>query len=139
MARFSPTISDNDEFLALCIFKWCFNAKRDLVLQTAAEHVVCIEAKLESGEGRYPGASREKEIFKTRGFSSVGQTDVERYMFEQVLGYETEFILLARKRPRSETSHEASHRFLSWREAFDAMECADIPACMAETIRAMAG
>lgn len=135
VAQFSASIADDDDFLAACIFKWCFNAKPDLVLQTATERVVCIEAKLESSEGRYPTASIEKEIFKRRGLPSVGQTEVQRQMFERILGYETEFILLARKRPRS----EASHRFLSWGAAFDAMDCDGIPEFMRRTIQATAG
>ena len=135
VARFSSAITDNDDFLATCIFKWCFNAKPDLVLQIAAERVVCIEAKLESGEGRYPMASIEKKIFRRRGLPSVGQTEVQRHMFERILGYETEFILLAKKRPRL----EASHRFLSWGKAFDALDCDGMPEFMRRTIRATAG
>jgi hypothetical protein len=135
VAQFSASIADDDDFLATCIFKWCFNAKPDLVLQTAAERVVCIEAKLESGEGRYPTASAEKEIFRRRGLPSVGQTEVQRHMFERILGYQTEFILLARKRPRL----EESHRFLSWGDAFDAMECGELPEFMKRTIQATAG
>jgi hypothetical protein len=135
VAQFSASIADDSDFLAACVFKWSFNAKPDLVLQTAAERVVCIEAKLESGEGRYPTASVEKEIFRRRGLSSVGQTEVQRYMFEQILGYETEFILLARKKPRL----EASHRFVSWGNAFDAMNCDGMPEFMRRTIRATAG
>jgi hypothetical protein len=56
-------------------------------------------------------------------------------MFERILGYETEFILLARARPRL----EASHRFVSWRDAFDALEYDGIPEFMRRTIGAMAG
>lgn len=135
VAQFSASIGDDDDFLATCVFKWCFNAKPGLVLQTATERVVCIEAKLESGEGRYPTASLEKKIFRRRGLPSVGQTEVQRHMFERVLGYETEFILLARRKPR----FEASHRFLSWGDAFECMDCTGLPAFMKETIRATTG
>jgi hypothetical protein len=132
VAQFSASIADDDDFLAACMFKWCFNAKPDLVLQTATERVVCIEAKLESGEGRYPATSVEKTIFKSRGLSSVGQTEVQRYTFEQLLGYETEFILLAKKRPGS----AGSHRCLSWADAFKCLDCTGVPEFMKVTIRA---
>ena len=135
VARFSPAIADDDDFRATCLFKWCFNAKPDLVLQTGTERVVCIEAKLESGEGRYPSASLEKEVFRHRGLASVGQTEVQRHMFEWLLGYETEFILLANRRTPAETPH----RFVSWRQAFDAVECTGIPEFMRRTIAATAG
>jgi hypothetical protein len=135
VAQLSVAIKDNRDFLAACVFKWCFNAKPDLVLQTAAERVVCIEAKLGSGEGRYPAASAEKEIFKRRALAGVGQTEVQHHLFQQILGYETEFLLLARNKPRS----EGSHRYLSWADAFECMDCTGLPAFMEETIRATTG
>ena len=130
--QLNTSLEDNDDFLAACVFKWCFKAKPDLVLQTGPERVVCIEAKLESGEGWYPAASAEKAIFRSRGLSSVGQTEVQRHLFERILGYETEFILLAKKGPRS----AGSHRHLSWADAFASMDCRGLPEFMKRTIRA---
>jgi hypothetical protein len=133
LSRFDPNIEDNDDFVRTCLFKWCFNAKPDLVIQTGADRVVCIEAKLESGEGRYPGSSREKEIFGRRGLRSVGQTEVQRHLFEQLLGYDADFVFLAKKEPTS----VGSHRFLSWRDAFSVMDCEGLPPFMHITIESM--
>ncbi len=134
VARYDPNIISDADFLATCRFKWAFNAKPDLVIRTAADSCVCIEAKLESGEGSYPNSGKEKAIFKRRGLDYVAQTALQRYMLQDLLGFETEFVFLSLKPP----SGSSSHRFISWSEAFDAMKCDGLPRHMIATIDAMA-
>ena len=132
LAQYDKTIDDNESFHATCMFKWAFNAKPDLVIQTGPDQCVCVEAKLESREGQYPSNSEEKKIFKRRGLDFVGQTTLQQFALADLLGFETEFVFLARKPPKSE-----GHRFLSWASAFDAMETGALPAYMKQTIAAM--
>ena len=132
LSRFDTTIDDNESFLATCMFKWAFNAKPDLVIQTGPEQCVCIEAKLESREGKYPSTKKEKPVFKRRGLDFVGQTTLQQFALADLLGFETEFVFLARKPPTTE-----GHRFLSWASAFDKMETEALPAYMKQTIAAM--
>ena len=42
---YDETISDNNTFLEVCKFKWCFNAKPDIVINTSHDTAICIEAK----------------------------------------------------------------------------------------------
>jgi hypothetical protein len=133
MGRFDETIASNEDFLATCRFKWAFNAKPDIVIQTGQSSCVCIEAKLESDEGRYPTSAKEKAIFKRRGLSRVLQTELQRYMLTELLGMEAEFLFLALKRP----SEKSEHRLVTWSEAFAAMDLDLIPAYMQSTISAM--
>jgi len=78
-SRLSETFDDNDELLRTCIFKWAFNVKPDLAVQTPQGRVLVVEAKWVSVEGTYPSASLEKEILNTRGLPRVSQTQVQRF------------------------------------------------------------
>src|SRR6478609_8481610 len=60
ISEFSRHISEDDFFLRACMFKWAFNATPDLVIHTGKSSAVCIEAKLESGEGHYPASAPDK-------------------------------------------------------------------------------
>ena len=55
----NKNIKNNDEFEAVCKFKWAFNIKPDIVIHTSLESAVCIEAKLESDESTYPKNKKE--------------------------------------------------------------------------------
>ncbi len=55
-------------------FKHCFNAKPDLVIHLSPTKAVCIETKLESGEGRkkdYSQFETQKKIMELLGFTEV--------------------------------------------------------------------
>ena len=132
LRRFDNNIEDNETFLAVCMFKWAFNAKPDLVIQTGPDQCVCIEAKLKSGEGSYPGSKEDKAVFRRRGLSTVRQTSLQHFALIELLGFETEFVYLALKRPAEE-----GHRFVSWAAAFDAMQTEALPNYMKQTIAAM--
>ena len=116
---FSQTIGDNGLFERVCRFKWAFNIKPDIVIHKSKASAVCIEAKLESGEGHYPYKPAEQMIFTARGITDrTTQTELQRYMMEQLLGVETRFIFLV----KDSNSRSGSHRTITWREVFNSLD-----------------
>ena len=108
------TIGDPAEVPRTCMFKWSFNAKPDIVIHADRDRALCIEAKLESGEGQYPASASEKAIFDKLGLPRVSQTRLQRYLMEDMLGIETEFLFLIPEL----TSHATDHRMVTWATAF---------------------
>lgn len=98
IARFDSTIGDDTEFRGTCRYKWAFNVKPDLVIQTPSGKLLCIEAKWDSGEGSYPASEPEKAIFQRRGLPYMSQTSVQRYLVNDLLGFDGTFAYLARRR-----------------------------------------
>ena len=133
MPRFDRTIKDDDEFLKTCIFKWAFNAKPDIVIHTSKDEAVCIEAKLKSSEGQYPQSGSEKRIFGSRGLGYVRQTGLQRYLMQDLLGIETQFVFLVEK--PAETSH--THELLLWKDAFRSLDVSGLPRFIHEIIGAI--
>ena len=133
--RYESTITDNDDFLKVCKFKWSFNAKPDIVIHTSRDEAVCIEAKLESGEGRYPSQEREKAIFRERGIKTVGQMELQHYMMTELLGIHAMFLFLVKKVNQKSTTHTT----ISWDEAFRAMDTDGAPAFVRQFIASAAG
>jgi hypothetical protein len=130
--RFDETIVDDDEFVATCRFKWAFNVKPDLVVQTPSGRVLCIEAKWDSGEGSYPASEPEKAIFARRQIPYVSQTEVQRYLVDDVLGFDGEFVFLARSRVDT-----AAGRALTWAEALDGLDRTGAPTFVDDWCRAI--
>jgi hypothetical protein len=120
--RFDTTIVGDEDFLRACRFKWAFNIKPDLVLQTPSRQVLCIEAKWDSGEGSYPASPAEKAIFARRGLPHVSQTSVQRYLIDGVLGFHGSYAYLA----RSEIKTDAG-RGVAWSRLLSAMDLSDSP------------
>jgi hypothetical protein len=58
--------------------------------------VLCVEAKWDSGEGSYPASEAEKAIFQRRQLAYLTQTEVPRYLVDEVLGFTGVFAYLAR-------------------------------------------
>lgn len=127
VARFDLTISDNDEFRKTCQFKWAFNVKPDLVIQTPSGKLLCIEAKWDSGEGSYPASEREKAIFQRRGLTYLSQTAVQRYLVNELLGFDGTFAYLARTR-----FDTAAGRGVTWTEVLTELDRTDTPAFIDE-------
>jgi hypothetical protein len=76
-------------FKDACKFKWSFNIKPDIVVRVPGHSPLCIEAKLESKEGTYPTARTECQKFDSFfGIEQgrVGQIDLQKFMFENLLG-----------------------------------------------------
>jgi hypothetical protein len=122
ITKYIDHFKDKDDFLKICKFKWSFNIKPDIVIHTDKDHAICIEAKYVSGEGSYPSSEKEKAIFKQRGISFVGQTNLQKYMMEDLLGIETELLFLVKKKENSDT-----HKVIYWSEAFNCLDMSDMP------------
>lgn len=122
ISKYDRTIANNDDFLKICRFKWSFNIKPDIVIHLDKSRAICIEAKVESDEGQYPSSERDKAIFHRRGIPYVGQMELQKYMMEELLGVETRFLFLVKKKSKSET-----HQVITWREVFDCLDISDLP------------
>jgi hypothetical protein len=123
ISKYDASFESKDNFLAVCLFKWSFNIKPDIVIHTDADHAVCIEAKYESGEGIYPNAKRDKKVFLRRGLPFVKQTDLQRYMMTKLLGIDTQFWFLV-QRPSTKST---SHKTVTWDEVFSSIDIGDCP------------
>src|SRR5690606_6233515 len=98
VAVFDSTILDDEEFRRTCQFKWAFNVKPDIVIQTPSGKVLCVEAKWDSTEGSYPASEKEKSIFQRRDIAYLSQTTVQRYLVDDLLGFDGTFAYLAKSR-----------------------------------------
>lgn len=127
---YHKNISDNTEFLKVCEFKWCFNAKPDIVIHTTHNTAICIEAKFESGEGKYPSNDFEKEIFYKRGLELVGQLSIQKKIMKELLGIDTEYIFLVQKKSETET-----HKVWTWKEAFANLDTSNCPYFIKEWLK----
>ncbi len=83
-----------------CKFKWSFNIKPDIVIELDRNTVVCIEAKVESGEGGYPSSKEDKAALRRAalpGFS-CGQLELQEFVMKKILGFDNvEFVFLTAK------------------------------------------
>jgi hypothetical protein len=121
--RFAANITDPAEFRRTCRFKWAFNVKPDLVVQTPSGAVLCVEAKWSSGEGRYPSSEAEKAVFREREVAYLTQTEVQRYLVEDVLGFDGTFAYLARRQATTEAG-----RTITWRQILHTLDRSGAPA-----------
>lgn len=96
ISKFKDNFPDNDEFLKVCKFKWCFNVKPDIVIHTSNDHAICIEAKFESGEGIFPTKQTVKDEFNRRELKFVGQTEIQKKIMK-LLGIKSKFLFLVQK------------------------------------------
>jgi len=130
LKRYAPNIKDNEDLLNICKFKWSFNAKPDIVINTSRDTAVCIEAKSESGEGFYPQKFDEVDIFKQRGIKRVSQTELQKYFMEDLLGIKTDFVFLVKKgAPVS-----SSHKVITWKQLFHCLDLDGAPQFILEMI-----
>jgi hypothetical protein len=115
----AATIHNNfqeDDFKQLCKFKWCFNAKPDLVIHVSKDTAYCIEAKWESKEGVYPSSSSEKLLFKGK---YVRQLDIQKMLMSQVLGLTNVNYILISMSGSEKTVGDQETIELSWNYAFE--------------------
>jgi hypothetical protein len=118
--------SSPDVFRDLCRFKWSFNIKPDLVILLPGTSPVCIEAKLESGEGFYPASAREGPLFD-EVFSDwprrgrVAQFELQEFMFRELLESPCLPVILSRSEYGSD---DQSAAFLTWNEVFNRLDLA---------------
>ncbi len=109
-----------DEFRDFCRFKWSFNIKPDIVVLLPGSKPLCIEAKLESKEGRYPTKSDECDAFdkafgKEQGH--VGQIELQQFMFGTLLDAPCHSVFIGRS-----GASEPNSIFLSWEEVFKRLD-----------------
>ena len=106
-------------FAKACELKWCFNAKPDLVIQTSKSHAICIEAKLESGQGNYNATKNEKS-------HQAGQFEIQRKLMTEILGIECEYLIIAKNKPRisakyfsADSEKKTDTKLITWNFIFD--------------------
>ena len=75
----------------ICRLKWAFNAKADIVIHLPDQRAVCVEVKVASGESKY---SAKHEGDDATAVFSMTQTELQRYVLESLLGYQTHFVFL---------------------------------------------
>ncbi len=99
-----PLPDSNNDLLTACKIKWAFKAKPDLVIHADRQHALCIELKLESGEGSYPSEGEEKKLLRDRDLFAEGktrplpmsQTDLQKFLMTQLLGFDCQFRFITR-------------------------------------------
>ncbi len=131
--KYNENIKDNTDFLNITKFKWCFNAKPDIVLHTSKATAICIEAKYESGEGLYPSKPDEIETFNKRGLKKVAQTELQKMILEDLLGYDTKFYYLVKNKTVESTSAET----ITWKEIFSQFDLTNCPIFIIKWIEAI--
>ena len=141
----NKTLKENDEFRRACVFKWAFNSKPDLVIHVSPNEAICIEAKLESAEGNYPQASDEKRIFTERLLKEgsqeslfVRQTEVQRYLMEQILGIKARHVFLRRPGHRSQnTADSSSDCQITWHDVFSTLDQNGVPSFLNTVVQSV--
>lgn len=126
----------NTDFIRLCMFKWSFNIKPDLVLTQpdpalyTPGHAIVIEAKYDSGEGMYPVNAKERDIFAARRLPLVGQCEVQRFLFEEILGVKAKHLLIRRhlKPTKEPTDPQPQGATITWDEAFRVLDLSRVNA-----------
>ena len=124
LGRMHDSIKGNF-FLNVYKFRSAFNITPDIVIQMNNQTAVCVEAKFESKESKYPTNKGDIDQFKKRlGYvKTYKQTEIQKYLFEEVLGIKnTTFVLLAQTERKSET-----HQPLTWHCVFCNMDVGRSP------------
>ncbi|MCH8102350.1 MAG: hypothetical protein IIB28_04255 [Chloroflexi bacterium] len=104
-------------FRNFCRFKWAFNIKPDMVVLVPTAKPISIEAKLESREGWYPMAARERGIFDElygKGNGRVRQIELQQFMFDHHLGSPCQSVVIG----RSPFHINVPVVFVTWNEVF---------------------
>ena len=115
---------DNDDFLAICKFKWAFNIKPDIVIHLDKDHAICLEAKYAASESVYPASTQDRRIFNARGLAdySIRQIKLQDYMMQVLLGIQTDFLLLVPKQ-----KNDSKYKSITWAEAFSYLDTEQMP------------
>lgn len=105
---------DTEMTKAVHELKWCFNLKPDLVIVTKKGQVICIEAKVESGQGRYTCD------LPKGGTHSINQQCCQEIMFTRFLGVEApdlQMVLLGKN-----SSTKSRSLPITWSKAFAGLD-----------------
>lgn len=105
----------DEEFRMACRLKWAFNVKPDMVIEVDENRVVCIEAKMESGEANY---SIDALPDDAKGKFTANQTEIQKFLMTDILGFEKDKfhqVFLS----KSNKGKQGEPVFLTWAEVFD--------------------
>jgi hypothetical protein len=135
LAEFVRTLLEDGDIVAACKVKWAFKAKPDLVIHADRDHVLCLELKLESGEGTYPASANEKKLLRERGLFSEGRTrrfsirqrDIQKFALEGLLGFEYLPLFVTQ-------DQDDGAGVVSWQRLFDSLAWDSVPPFMAAAI-----
>lgn len=119
----SENLADSHDLFVACEIKWAFRVKPDIVVHTDNQHALCIELKLEAGEGSYPASSAEKQILTDRGLFAAGRTksfpiyqrDLQKFLMKELLGLDCCFRFITQSR-----TSEPDHVF--WGDFLDSLK-----------------
>jgi hypothetical protein len=105
-------------FEAVCMLKWGFNVKPDIVIVLPNNQAICIEAKWDSTEGTYKG----NDLFK-----NVKQLYVQKYVMEEILNYDhVDYVYLTKTNTRGNSKKEIdlvlNHH---WNQIFQKLDYSD--------------
>ncbi|MEI2621684.1 MAG: hypothetical protein V9G09_13215 [Candidatus Nanopelagicales bacterium] len=114
--KFNATIADDDEFLRTCKFKWAFNIKPDLVIHLDEDRAIVIEAKYDSGESHYPPSGTTRDLIRQRGGHPLGQTDVQEYLFKDILDIDAVHLHISQSAHSTMTGRNG--HAMTWQQAF---------------------
>lgn len=115
--------SQPDVFLDLCKVKWSFHIKPDIVVRIPGSPSLCIEAKVESGEGVYPSGTDARVVDEVFGKPTrVRQFELQRFMFDELLGESCLPVVVQERYP---TSHPG-YPVLIWGEVFSTIAAAEV-------------
>lgn len=119
-------------FRDLCKFKWSFRIKPDLVIVFPGLEPICVEGKLESGEGRYPTKPSETKLFDYVFMGAdqrVRQVELQDFMFRVLLGCGSRLLFIAQKEGRVTIPGPGGTTVnvpqLRWDRVFKALDQAD--------------
>ncbi|MBI2417107.1 MAG: hypothetical protein HYV28_04270 [Ignavibacteriales bacterium] len=101
-----------------------------MVIHLDKDHAICIEAKYQSGQSSYPSSDAEKVIFQNRKIKSIGQLPLQKYMLQELLGIDSEFVIISAKKEKSDT-----HKNISWTEVFSCLDLSGLPLYSTEMIK----
>lgn len=111
-------------FFDLCRVKWAFHIKPDIVLMRTGLPPICVEAKLESGEGRYPAGKDARTVDRVMGSEKrESQFRLQQFLFGQLFG-EPCVPVVIQKWPASFASGAP---VLSWGQVFNRLFAAQAP------------
>ena len=116
--HYKKNINDDCLFKQVCMLKWAFNAKPDIVIDFDGDAAVCVEAKWESKVASYSEESQSGKKLTRK------QTDIQKYMFDRVLGRKTKFVLLEKK-PQKDPPE--THEVHTWSKVFSKMDISECP------------
>jgi hypothetical protein len=115
--------TDPEVYRELCRIKWSFNIKPDLVVLAPDERAICVEAKLESGQGTYPASKKDCDIFDrvvsgTKDPGRVRQVELQQFMFETLLAMPCQPVVVG----RTQFQKDPGIPFLTWEGLFSRLD-----------------